>query len=252
MVPKKQKMGKFCKLSLLFILVLTVHTAKYSAPKKSDVFAFTTFVAGKAYYVRDGKKRRIRMRTTFKRQDQIITKRARVNIQIGPDIILHLPRYSTLHFEKLYQSAAIRKISLRLQRGQIFSKIVRKLKSKSGFAVRTPTITAGVRGTEFLVSADHPDKNKKKEIPGGVYCNKGVVVVKIQQENSKQEVSVKAKEQVLPKGGELKKSILDQYVASKMKIFEKLQVMKKKNYELLKRQIEKNNRILDNIRNQKK
>lgn len=83
--------------------------------------------------------------------------------------------------------------SLRLKKGKIFSKVAKKLAKGDSFDVSTPTTTAGVRGTEFLVA----EENGK----GLVACLKGTVAVKNEASPEKGAVDVTDQKEVTVEKG---------------------------------------------------
>ncbi len=83
-----------------------------------------------------------------------------------------------------------------LDKGKVFSKITRKLSKNDSFTVVTPTASASVRGTEFLVTEE---KGK-----GLVACLSGMVEVKNEASPDKGSVELPGeKEVVIEKGKEL-------------------------------------------------
>ena len=81
------------------------------------------------------------------------------------------------------------KSSMRLKKGKVFAKVARKLAKDDSFDIGTPTMTAGVRGTEFLVSED---KGR-----GLVACLKGTVAVKNEASPEKGSVDVAEQKEVV-------------------------------------------------------
>ena len=76
--------------------------------------------------------------------------RATATIQIGSTAVIKLEPKTTLEFTKIIESD---NITLTNQRGSVFSR-VEKLGIGEDFNISTPTVTAGVRGTEFISSFD--------------------------------------------------------------------------------------------------
>jgi hypothetical protein len=81
------------------------------------------------------------------------------------------------------------KTGFKVTKGKIFANVARKLAKNDSFQVSTPTTTAGVRGTEFLVA----EENGK----GLVACLDGTVVVKNEVSADKQTVDVTELKEVI-------------------------------------------------------
>lgn len=81
------------------------------------------------------------------------------------------------------------KTRVRITNGKVFSKVAKKLAKNDQFEISTPTTTAGVRGTEFLVAED---KGK-----GLVACLNGTVVVKNEASPEKGTVDVTDNKEVI-------------------------------------------------------
>jgi hypothetical protein len=110
-----------------------------------------------------------------------------------------------------------------VDKGKLFSKIVKKLAKNDSFTVATPTASASVRGTEFLVA----EENGK----GLVACLNGKVEVKNEASPEKGSVELAPqKEVVIEKGKEM--SVQDLSAENK-----KLLLNIDKNFQQMKREI---------------
>jgi hypothetical protein len=78
---------------------------------------------------------------------------------------------------------------LKLNRGSIFSRVMKKLSKDERFVIRTPTTTAGVRGTEFMVISE--------ELKSLVACLNGTVQVKNDASPSQEPVLLRDEQQVV-------------------------------------------------------
>lgn len=76
------------------------------------------------------------------------------------------------------------KASFFVKAGKLFSRLTRKLKKGEEYKVRTPTVTAAVRGTEFMVDTT--------EDQGNVSCSSGEVSV----QKGMEEILLKAGKEV--------------------------------------------------------
>lgn len=219
-----------------------------------EALAIATFVTGEVKYKRGNDTKNVNVKTIFNKNDTVITNQGRVNIQVGPNAIIQLSPYSSISLAELYESGDRQNIEILVNSGRIYSKIVRKLQKGSTYLLYTSTLTAGVRGTEFLFS--QPGKNEKKHedsnVPAGVFVNDGKVLVRAEGDNltdeQKKETVLNPKEQVLVTTNGFKKEILQKFIDKKMEIFKKLDVMKEENYKMLKDQKERNREMLKKIR----
>lgn len=243
-----RKFGIITLFSLLGILFLGNLPAKEK--ESGETLAVATFTVGEVTYLRGGVEKKVTPRTIFYEKDVIVTKDGKVNIQVGPTAIVRLSPYSSLEMSKLYEIGDSREIALQLNNGRAYSKIVKKLDKDSSYRIYSPTLAAGVRGTEFVISEKSEDEpeNEDSDVETGVYVNEGEVAVS--EPGGDNVATLSPEEQVVKTGNDLKQGILDNYMKKKMEIFENLDVMKKRNYELLKKQKDRNKESIDRIREQ--
>lgn len=219
-----------------------------------EALAVVTFVQGKVSLIREQKSRPLRPATILYRFDRIVTENGKAELQVGPHAVLRLSPGSVLDLSELTEELNRRKISLDLQNGTIYAKIVKKEKD-SIYQIKTPTTVAGVRGTEFIVAEERKPEHQKLEdgdIPPGVFVNSGEVEVDFPQKKLKEPIIVASGEQVLTRTEEIKKQILEDFMKKKMDIFAKLQLMKEENYERLKKQKEKDFENMQKIKQMQK
>ena len=245
---------KFLRNTVLLSFFLSlISIPVYAKDKAGTTLAVAKFVRGKVYYVRNGKKKRVRVRTIFNKDDKLFTQKGKVDIQIGRRAVLRVSNYTVLYFRNLYEMGDVEQVLVELGQGRVYSKIAKKYSKGGGFKVKTPTAVAGVRGTEFVVSENSGDaaddkKTDEAKIESGVYVNDGSVSVS--STTREEEVAVEGGNQVVTTGSELKQQILDSFVKRKMQIFKKLKLLKEKNYKMLKKQQERNQAALERIRKQ--
>ncbi len=92
------------------------------------------------------------------------------DIYIG-DYIIKVLGNTIVDVEKLFENIkeGNKQVNFTVEKGKMFSRITTKLAKRDIYEVRTPTATAAVRGTEFLVSEDKGKSN--------VACLSGLVSV---------------------------------------------------------------------------
>lgn len=234
------------------ILILLAATQLPAEEKNKETLAAATLVIGDCFYERDGKTKKIFPKTIFHQSDRLFTKKGKLDIQLGPDAVVHLSPYTSLVLKDLTEKGVDSIIQVDLQTGRTFTKIVKKLKPNSQFSIKSPSAVAAVRGTEFVISEDpeNEPKHEDAEIPSGVFVNEGEVAVT--QVTDGQEPStpvvVSKYEQVLTKSDELQKTLMDDFMKRKMKIFKVLDVMTEKQYELMKKQKDKQIELLEKVK----
>ncbi|MBN2401228.1 MAG: FecR domain-containing protein [Spirochaetes bacterium] len=125
-----------------------------------------------------------------------------VDIFIGNYIIKVLGN-STVDVQKLFENfeKGNKEVRFSVQKGRLFSKITKKLSKDDSFEVTTPTATAAVRGTEFLVTEEEGKSN--------VACLAGLVEVLNNSLKEVDTVELQPKEEtdVIPGENMVKKQI---------------------------------------------
>ncbi|MBE7412489.1 MAG: FecR domain-containing protein [Leptospiraceae bacterium] len=231
----------------VFYIFLFLFTISISS-QENNLISVATFVSGEVWYKHSGKLEKVKINTVFGKDDEVATKAGKVDIQVGPNAILRLNNYTTLKFKELYEVGDAQKINLAVNSGNVYTKIIKKLTKNSEFKIENDTSVAGVRGTEFLIS-ETKNLNKKyddSDVDPGIYVNDGSVEAE-SKNNPNQKESLSAGQEVVTKGGEMKKGILQEYIKQKMEIFKTLDVMKEENFKLLKEQNEKNKSLMNDI-----
>lgn len=238
--------------SIFFVLLLGVFHHISAQEKQKEVLAAATLVIGDCFYERQGKTLKAKPKTIFLQSDRLFTKKGKMDVQLGPDAVVHLSPYTSLLLKDLTEKGVDSIIQIDLQTGRTFTKIVKKLRPNSQFSIKSPSAVAAVRGTEFVISEDPEDdpKHEDADIPTGVFVNEGEVAVnQITDSNEQSEPVVVSKyEQVLTKSNDLQKTLLDNFMKRKMEIFKVLDVMKEKQYLLMKKQKDKQMELLEKVK----
>jgi hypothetical protein len=106
------------------------------------------------------------------RGETIITKeKSYIDIQLPGGSIIRVKEKTKVLLEELVLSNGKVKVGMNIDRGKVFAKIPGKILKESDFVIRTPTLVAGVRGTEFSVESDELSSNTKV-LDGQVEVNK--------------------------------------------------------------------------------
>ena len=245
-------------ITLLSYLFILGKPEVATATTHSEALAVATLSVGKVFYKRGKKIKKARARTIFYRGDIVFTQKGTLHLQVGPSAVVRLTSYSKISLEKLSEVANNRKIHIELKQGNMYGKIIKKLRKGSEFKVYSPTMVAGVRGTEFLISDNTKNKEAKgkkyddSKIKDGVYVNEGKVAILKRETNGAYDLKnalllKKGEKAVVQKGEDLKKDILDKFMQRKLEIFKKLEAMKESNYLLLKKQKDRNQALIRKI-----
>ncbi len=133
---------------------------------------------------------------------ETIGEKSFVDIYIG-DYIIKVLGNTVLDIDKLFENAVTgnRQAKFRVEKGTLFSRITTKLSKGDVYEVTTPTATAGVRGTDFLVTEEDGKAN--------VACLKGLVSVLNNSLTDSEPVILEKKEEtdVIPGQDMVKKQI---------------------------------------------
>jgi hypothetical protein len=236
---------------ILFLFVSGVYAEK--APSAS-VYGMIAFVSGEASITKNNKTTSAKLNMKVEESDVVTTKNGLVRIQLADAYICLIEKNTSVTFKKILEDTNYKSYNVDLHKGQVYSKLIPD-KSKPGqLTIFSPSVTAGVRGTEFMVSetGEKPAAVKNtgdgKIIPSGVYVSNGSVDVEINGGENNQKINVKSGEQATVSPGKLIKDILDDYVATKLKILEELKIMKEYNCKLIEEQKEKNRKMLEEFK----
>lgn len=93
--------------------------------------------------------------------------RSHVDLLLPGKILVRIDQNTSVEMRSFAAAADSQSDKLFLQRGLIFAKVT-KLGPHSSFAIQTPTITAGVRGTEFMTTSDEKGAGKVAVTEGKV------------------------------------------------------------------------------------
>ena len=211
-----------------------------------------TFVSGTSHVKRNDKKNEIKTNQVLFEGDVITTEKSQVHIQFSDSVIVKILAHTQITIEKdlRIKNKKNQRISVRLQKGRIFNKIIKsKLNSRKGYSyiVTSPSFVAGVRGTEFLASEENISKK-----PKGVFVTEGKVEVSPAKgaRVTFQKTTLTKEKQLLIKNNRIKRSILDNKIKKEMQILSQVKFMSRENYKRLIKFKEKSQKLLDKIKKQ--
>ncbi len=238
------------KLIILLSMTGAIRFA-HAQEKPKELLAAVLVASGECYYERDGKSEVAKVKTIFFKNDRVFTKKGKMDIQIGPSAVLHLAPYSTVKISDLFEMDKKTNISLELESGRGYTKFAKQMTPGSKYQIKTPTIVAGVRGTEFIISAgDAPEEAgaEDSDIPAGVFVNHGkVAVASAGRENEEQEIP--AGEQVTGVDNALVKGVMEDFIKKKMKLFKQLNCMREAQYKIMEREKNRQIELLEKVKN---
>ena len=145
----------------------------------ADMLVVAMTKVGDAVYQRaGGKETPITKGLVFDKKDKIITRNGFVDLQVGLNSIIRVAKNSTLTLSELIEEVGSQKVELNLNKGSILAKTIKKMDKKSELKIITPTITAGVRGTQFLIQEGEDNSSTDEKLEPGVYVKEGAVDLK--------------------------------------------------------------------------
>ncbi|MBM9501066.1 FecR domain-containing protein [Leptospira sp. 201903071] len=207
--------------------------------------AIALFVTGKVHYTLGGKTETLKKNVVLTKSAKVETGDGKADLQLGANAVIRLAPFTKIEISELYSDGTKNKTKVNLVSGKLFAN-VQKSNKKEDLEVTSVSYTAGVRGTQFVISEDKEKapKNEDSSIPDGVFVNEGAVAVNT---SSGGELDLKAGEQASWNGKELLLEPLKEFMKEKMKIIQTFKTIKAENYQMLKDQKLKNKELLENF-----
>jgi len=159
------------KLDILMILLATAFVAcKEQAKPVTTHAAAVVFVVGSdaRIFTAKGETKAVKGAILHEADKVQTGKKSQVDLLLPNNILIRIDQNSTVEMKEFrLGEGGIQTDRLMLQKGTVFAKVA-KLDKKSAFAIQTPTIVAGVRGTQFMTEADESGQGKVAVIEGKV------------------------------------------------------------------------------------
>jgi hypothetical protein len=151
-------MKKLFTLSLL-TLSLFLHSDCKSKPNPtSESILVITSKSGQVSFLRGDMELPGEIGSLLIPGDKISTESSSfVDLELPGGALLRIKPESEVSITSLLSAEGLQ-VEFQLNRGKIHSKIKNKLKPKESFRIKTPTMVAGVRGTDFSVSGEESGK----------------------------------------------------------------------------------------------
>jgi hypothetical protein len=190
---KRIRIKSFKAIALLSLIALTISapSCKKKTPEPA-VEAVVTFVLGQATVSNpapNDSPLHLKIKDILKTGAVITTGAdSLVTIQINDVGVLRVTEKSIVELKDLFPDS--RGTLIRLKSGSVFSKVIKK--PDSNYQVQTATLTASVRGTEFLTSSI--------DGKGGIQVRNGIVAVKTPAMAEEKKVTAKQKAMIGDKG----------------------------------------------------
>ncbi|WP_411821934.1 FecR domain-containing protein [Leptospira sp. 'Mane'] len=229
------------KISLLFLFFVCVF------PIFAEEVAVVSFVKGEVTWTGSKKTgESLKFNQVLKKGDKVTTKDGTCELQLATQATIRLAKFTEASIEDLLNPKS-RQSTVKVFTGKLFVKAHKTNKTQNKLNIVSPTLVAGVRGTEFIVAAPVGEgADPDLELKEGVYVNEGTVAVTPDKKGK--EVLTGADEEVTLDGKILKKQILNEYAKEKMKIFEQFKQIKEENYLLIKEQYQKNEDLMNEMK----
>ena len=232
------------------ILTMLMSIALEAQAKPKEMLAAVLTATGECYYERDGKADFAKVKTIFFKGDRVYTMKGKMDVQIGPNAVLHLAPYTTIKITDMSELEKKASIAVDLESGRGYTKFTKQMAPGSKYTIKTPTTVAAVRGTEFIMSAGNetPEPAEDTDIPAGVFVNHGKVAVSpAEREDQAQEIG--QGEQITYVDNTAVKAVMEDFIRQKMELFKKLNAMKEAQYRILEREKNRQIEALEKVRN---
>ncbi|MCB1173632.1 MAG: FecR domain-containing protein [Leptospiraceae bacterium] len=243
-MPKNNSVTpKNLSIGLVLLAITTVLSAPLSAQETFSALVIQS--QGIAKVQRDGKELPAKKDMLISSGDVIITKAgAQVGLQFAGGISCSIGPDSEVKVEKLLRENEKRQITLGIKKGSLINRARVSEGQALDMQVNGTTLIAAVRGTEFAVESNGDSESS-------IAVNEGSVVVNGTNDakNGIKDVTLKAGEKIRASFDEAKQAIMDARDKARFEILEKLESMKKAQFEAFTEQVRKNEALREQMRN---
>ncbi|UOG62306.1 FecR family protein [Leptospira noguchii] len=229
----------FLFLAVFFLLLPQILFA-------DEEVAIVLFVTGKVQYSQTGKTETLKKNVILTKNAKVETGEGKADLQLGANAVIRIAPFTKIEIAELFSDNSKNTAKLTLVSGKLFTN-VQKSNKKEELEISSASYTAGVRGTQFVISEEKTKspKNEDSDIPEGVFVNEGEVAV--HPSSSGNDLNLQAGEQASWNGKELLAEPLKEFMKEKMKIIQNFKTIKSENYQMLKEQKLKNKELLENF-----
>ncbi len=222
-------------LFFVYIFTFLCFESLYASTK-----ALVTFKKGNSFVIRNNIKQEIMVNTLLEEKDIIKTEEdSYIHLQLSNGVMLRIGGNTQISIEKLLRDKENEEFSLGISEGEILTKVNKDKNKKIKLHIQSPTAVASVRGTEFYVESQNDSSI--------IAVNTGKV--EVSSIDGTQKLTLEAGEKIIATFQSLKKSIMETYEKQKFQMIDQLEKTKKQNFENVIKQIEKNQKLLEEQRN---
>ncbi|APH43342.1 Sigma factor regulatory protein, FecR/PupR family [Leptospira interrogans serovar Copenhageni/Icterohaemorrhagiae] len=210
-----------------------------------EEIAIVLFVTGKVQYSQAGKIETLKKNVILTKNAKVETGEGKADLQLGANAVIRIAPFTKIEIAELFTDNSKISAKLTLVSGKLFTNVQKSNKMEE-LEISSASYTAGVRGTQFVISDEKSKapKNEDSDIPEGVFVNEGEVTV---HPSSGNDLNLQAGEQASWNGKELLAEPLKEFMKEKMKIIQNFKAIKSENYQMLKEQKLKNKELLENF-----
>lgn len=207
----------------------------------NEEIAIVLFVTGKVQYSQAGKTETLKKNVILTKNAKVETGEGKADLQLGANAVIRIAPFTKIEIAELFSDNSKNTAKLTLVSGKLFTN-VQKSNKKEELEISSASYTAGVRGTQFVISEEKmkAPRNGDSDIPEGVFVNEGEVTV---HPSSGNDLNLQASWN----GKELLAEPLKEFMKEKMKIIQNFKAIKSENYQMLKEQKLKNKELLENF-----
>lgn len=164
--------------SIIILLLVTAAACKPGDESNTSREAVVVFTVGNVSVLKNNISHTAQIKEKLSENDVIITlEKSEAVIQVSDQCIARVLPGSRVVIKSLKKDQD--GTALDLQKGQVFSKIIKA--NNTSFRIKTPTVVASVRGTEFLTEAD--DNQSRISVYRGTVGVSGLELVNMKDIN---------------------------------------------------------------------
>lgn len=232
------------------VFALIIFSTLFALPSSllaEEEIAIVLFVVGDVSGTQEGKRVSLKKNSILKKQDELETKEGKVDLQIGPSVVVRIAAFTKVKIAELSSDKKANKSKLELVSGKVFARVDKGSK-KEDFTITAPSYNAGVRGTQFVVCEENEAQRKENpdhedsDVPNGIFVKEGEVGVTT--ENGKNFPLKRDEEAIISPQGLLKQP-LEEFMREKMKILDGFKKIMEENYKILRDQKLQNQELLN-------
>jgi hypothetical protein len=185
---------------IIILTLISVFIISACGKKKDDTIiraGMINFIVGEVFIASKEKTVPAKLGDAVIKGMKIVTyDKASVEVYFGENVVKILGNSSVEIMELLGDAKIGEKTEFFVENGRVFSKISKKLMKGDEFTIKTPTSTAGVRGTDFMVN-ESEGKSQVACLDGKVVVsNTATPAIKPVELNAGQEVTVEPGKQM--------------------------------------------------------